>query len=321
MHRLLPALILAAALAPGLWWRGSVPERVETVQLDVTRLAVDEPSCLDPAGDLCREAAWVLTSPHSDFGGYSALVSQPGRLQAFSDRGAGLSFATPGSPAAEPRFTGTAAISLRAKRGEDVEAATRLPDGTTWVALESQNVLARLDASGRRVETIQPRGLAGWPGNTGPEALVHLRDGRLLVISESRRDSTGNAPALLVDPARPDEARSIEVALTPEYNVTGADLLPDGRIVILLRSFRYLPPGFFGRIAIADPEAIGPDGVMQATPVGRWAHPLPVDNFEGIVAEQADDGSLTVWLISDDNNLLLQRTIVWRLRWDGWPEG
>ena len=308
------ALILALAIVPGTLWRSQPPERDTNGAVTVKRLALPAEPCLDPAATLCAEAAWALSSRHSDFGGYSALVADgPDRFLAFSDRGAVLSLPRPGRPGAF-RFLGTAAVSLGEKRGGDVESAARTPDGTVWRALEGRNVVESDTA------TIVPPGLETWPDNTGPEALAALPDGRLLLISESHLDATGRAPALLFDPARPAEARALEVDLPAGYSATGADTLQDGRVIVLLRAFRWMPPGFVGRLAVLDPRRISPDGVLTARAIGRWAAPLPVDNYESLVAEEAADGSLTLWLISDDNEMLLQRTLMMRLRWTGWQE-
>jgi hypothetical protein len=42
---------------------------------------------------------------------------------------------------------------------------------------------------------------------------------------------------------------------------------------------------------------------------------LPRDNFEGLAVVPETDGALTLWLISDDNTAALQRTLLYKLRW------
>jgi hypothetical protein len=43
--------------------------------------------------------------------------------------------------------------------------------------------------------------------------------------------------------------------------------------------------------------------------------PLPMDNYEGLAIEPADTGNLALWLISDDNNMRYQRTLLLKLEW------
>ena len=50
--------------------------------------------------------------------------------------------------------------------------------------------------------------------------------------------------------------------------------------------------------------------------VGDLHYPLPVDNFEGMALEQLKPPHLALWLISDANNAVLQRTILWELHFD-----
>ena len=90
------ALVLAGAALPLVLWRSDPPPRNTDARVTVTQLALPENACLDPAGTPCAEAAWALSSDHSDFGGYSALVPDgPDRFLAYSDRGAVLALPRP----------------------------------------------------------------------------------------------------------------------------------------------------------------------------------------------------------------------------------
>jgi hypothetical protein len=92
--------------------------------------------------------------------------------------------------------------------------------------------------------------------------------------------------------------------------------LPDGRALILLRKVLWgIPPHFAGKLMLADPATIRAGKAWRAEPLADLASPLPSDNFEGLAVAPAGDGGTTLWLISDDNDSIAQRTLLLRLRW------
>ena len=92
--------------------------------------------------------------------------------------------------------------------------------------------------------------------------------------------------------------------------------LPGGRVLILLRTVYWrLPPRFEGKLVIADPARIRQGKRWSGEVVADLAEPLPVDNYEGLAVEPANDGSAVVWLISDDNTARFQRTLLLKLEW------
>ena len=54
---------------------------------------------------------------------------------------------------------------------------------------------------------------------------------------------------------------------------------------------------------------------LFGTPVAELRQPHSVDNFEAIAARPAPDGSILVYLLSDDNRSELQRTLLLQFRW------
>src|SRR5262245_2576342 len=87
-------------------------------------------------GNFVLEGAWQLTSPHSRFGGYSALVPLGGgELLALGDRGYFLRFAAPDT---SPRKIEIGPIPGRKQYGHDVESATfDLAGKRIWIGWES----------------------------------------------------------------------------------------------------------------------------------------------------------------------------------------
>ncbi|MFZ4405789.1 MAG: esterase-like activity of phytase family protein [Paracraurococcus sp.] len=255
------------------------------------------------------------------FGGLSALhLDSELRITAISDlahwmtarielrdgRPAGLSSLRTG-----PLRDGAGQPLPRGHSG-DAEALARLPDGTWLVGFERWHRIrayADIDGPGRYVQA--PPGLEEAGGNGGLESLAVLADGRWLAITEamSVRDQPGVVRAWLGGP--PGEWRPL--AYRPGEGLSPADTapLPDGGALVLERSFSVFA-GFGGRlvrIPAAALRAAGPGTVLQGEEMLRIAAPLPIDNFEGVSAVRVG-GRTLVALLSDDNENLLQRTLL-----------
>jgi hypothetical protein len=92
--------------------------------------------------------------------------------------------------------------------------------------------------------------------------------------------------------------------------------LPDGRVLILLRKVNWrIPPTFSGKLMLADPATIREGKPWLAEFVADLAEPLPTDNYEGMAVEPDGRGGAVLWLISDDNEMTLQRTLLLKLHW------
>ncbi|MBV1689916.1 esterase-like activity of phytase family protein [Novosphingobium sp. G106] len=266
------------------------------------------------------ERAWSLTSDYSAFGGYSALLPRPGgRLMAIGDNARRFEFSPPGVPYARPISAEVLPGFERIRKNRDTEAATQDPaTGTVWVAREDSNAISRIDPAFRSFVNIRPVLMHDWPRNVGPEAMVRLHDGRFVVIEEG---FTGFFeprlhPAVLFprDPLRGDRGVEFSFSGSPNFSVTDMAQLPDGRVLVLQRRLLWpFPLHFGGRITIADPAEIRPGVVWHATEVAKLTSSLPVDNFEGMAIEPRADGRVTVWLISDDNHAVTQRTLLWKM--------
>jgi hypothetical protein len=77
-----------------------------------------------------------------------------------------------------------------------------------------------------------------------------------------------------------------------------------------------LPPRFPVKLVVADPADITRGGVWRGREIATIDDPAISDNYEGIAIVPSEDGLLTIWLISDDNNALVQRTLLLKLSWD-----
>ena len=321
MRRRLLALTIALGLGLATWLRSTPPPPDDRPNLAVERLALD-PSCCR-LGPLRLEATWQLTSRHSAFGGYSALLTEPnGRLLAFSDRGYFLAFAKPGAPATPPRFGATLTDRRQLKNSRDVESATRDPaTGQIWLALEGRNAIARHGADLARQAFREERDWKGWSNNSGAEAMVRLADGRFVVLCECRTTWLGGArhPAFVYsgDPTSGSKGQPFIFEGSPGYRPTDMAQLPDGRVLILARRLVWPVPARFAiRVLIADPATIRPDGVWRAEDLGEMTGGWPVDNYEGLAIERQDDGRLIAWIISDENGAASQRVLLLKVAID-----
>ncbi|RXZ65216.1 esterase-like activity of phytase family protein [Pelagerythrobacter rhizovicinus] len=314
--RLLAILTIVVFAAPGTWLRTPPVQDLRPI-LDIAPIEVDQLRI----GEFAIEGVWELRSPNSHFGGYSALLALPdGRLLAASDRGRFLRFAPPGATPHAPEFGAIGGDATENKHAVDAEAlAGDAESNRIWVAYEGRNSIVRFDPELVEGESVSPPAMEGWSSNSGPEALARLPDGRFLVLQEGRPDLSEQRHEALLFPGDPVEgAAPLEFRYAPPagYRPVDAASLPDGRVLILHRAVTLgLPYAFATRIAVADPATIRAGEVWRGREIGAIAAPLPADNFEGIAAVPRPDGSMTVWLISDDNTAVLQRTLLYRLRW------
>ncbi|WBY17046.1 esterase-like activity of phytase family protein [Erythrobacteraceae bacterium WH01K] len=326
MTRLLLLALVALALAPGTWIRSPRPAQVLDAGLVSVAIPVQQPR----VGALEIEAMWKLSSEHSLFGGYSALVALDGRtLLTASDQGAALRIrlrdGRPGS-GIMTRFGG--ASYFGEKSVSDLESLTLDREtGTIWAGYENLNAVIRMESDGTVQAGAQPAQMEDWPVNAGPEAIVRLRDGRFIVIAEgSWRWTPANMDGLLFDSdpaedagtdAAPDSATPFEFDAGEGYLPVDMAALPDGRVLILVRSFEWgLPPMFRARLLVADPADIREGEEWPWQEIARFTPPMQTDNFEGI-AVWGDDYPVTLWMISDDNTAKFQNTLLLRMRWDG----
>jgi hypothetical protein len=256
-------------------------------------------------GALTLLSAWKLTSTSPQFGGWSGLDILGDRVTALGDFGSVLRFRlTRFGRAVDARIDPLPRECGRPseKRDRDSESLARAPGGW-WVGFEARNRVCRVTVDfsyGLAVRAASQ--MNRWPKSGGAEAMVALRDGRVLVFSE--RAPAGNVvrPLLVFDGDPTNAATAVDVRsyMPPDgYSPTDATQLPDGRILVLNRRFS----GFerFTTILTAiDLDQIDGSGAIAGLPIARFAPPMLSDNFEGIGVTVENDRPI-VWLISDDN--------------------
>lgn len=314
---------VALGLAPGTVLRTTIGTRADPAVVTIT----PRPERAGVSGELALTGVWEMTSSHGWFGGFSALTAGQGQtLVAGSDRGFLLDIDLSGrAPQAVPRSFRYVGLSTGG-RSEilDLESLARDPaSGTLWAGFESYNLVVRFAADGSR-KVRAPGAMAQWSENSGPETLARLADGRFLVIAEGAEDTDETLHQALLfpgDPVAKGKPLTFRFAAPAGYDPVDATQVPDGRVLILMRRVAYTLPAarFDTAIAIADPRAIGKGKAWPAQVIARMEGGIFADNFEGIafVASPEDPQRGAVWLVTDDNFSVFQRSLLIRFDWNG----
>ena len=310
------ALLVAAFLVPGTLLRTPEPPH------DFKRLATVTPLAVTAAksGPFTLAGAWEMTGDRVFFGGWSALVRlDEQRFLAGSDGGRRLVFERPDRselPGVLDRF----GADIRAvKESRDLESLAIDPEtGTVWAGYEFRQSIARFDKEFKVDGEVRPAAMRDWDGNGGPEALVRFADGRFLVIEESPTGWSGDLHDAILfagDPIEGAEASRLTLAAPAGYRPVDAAPVEAGLALVLLRKVVWsVPVSFDTALALVDIEERDTDGNLQARLLAEFGERIPRDNYEGIALTEDADGR-HVWLISDDNFMSFQRTLLLKLRW------
>lgn len=212
------------------------------------------------------------------------------------------------------------------KRDRDSESMIVDPaTGDLSIGFEYANAIWRYDHQLKVVRRhAAPPAMHSWHENGGPEAMVRLPDGATIVFAETvlpkLRRTLQRAPGRIAirfsgDSTVEPNSRFGFVYLPPEnYDPSDATLLPDGRILVLNRRFA-LPFNFTAKLTIIDPKAIRPGARVKGEEIAPFTAPLLHDNFEGLVVLQEGPDTV-IWMVSDDNQLFLQRSLLLKFRLD-----
>lgn len=307
--RLFAALAVALLCAPGTWLRTNIPAAPPR---DIAMAQV-QGAGPGPTASWQVAGVWQYRANSMLFGGFSALLAlHDHRLRAFSDRGARFTLIEPDRP--EPRYGLVRQLVAPADANDlwDIEAATREPAaGTYWLAYENRHTIHRFTRASAPKGKRDLKGEVDWGMNSGAEAMVRLSQGQFVVLPE------GAAEGLLfpgdpVDGVAP--ARFTFRNPAPGYAATDIAELPDGRLLVLMRKVEWAHPPFASLLAIgAAPQPGGTFAPEQMLPLNPT---IPRENYEGLALRPRADGRIDVWLISDDNQSVLQRTLLVKLIFD-----
>lgn len=315
----LMALALFEALPSVAAHAGSTRIRISATPIPLHQ---DKPEFVQ-VGRLRYRGGLELRSPDRRFGGFSGLLVSPDgrRLIAISDHGFWLRARIVRT---NGRLTGLRGARMgrlvgprgRALRGawRDAEGLARRRGGGIIVSFERHHRLLAY-RSGRRgprrpFRLTLPKGIQRAHSNKGMEAITRLADGGLLVLTEGLAAGPGLIRGWIRPPTdKRGTWRPLAYARTDAFLPTGADLLPNGDVVVLERSFSF-PLGLDIRLQQLARRDIVPGARLAGREIARLAAPLNVDNFEGISAYRGTKGRTFLAIISDDNYQPFQRTLL-----------
>lgn len=275
---------------------------------------------LNRLGQLAFLRGYLLSSRDPAFGGFSSLSLDGDAFTLLNDGGGILRFRLDGGGRMSAVRFGELPDGPAPgweKRDRDSESMTRDPaSGTIWVGFERTNQIWRYASGFNRAEAhAAPPGIYRWPENGGPESMARLRDGRFVVIAETRWSSQpGRVSALFATDPTAAPRRSFRFRYVPpgDFDPTDAAELPDGRLIVLHRHFSFVS-GFAVRVALLDPRLIKPMAVVMGREIAAFTGPVIHDNFEGVAVQQEQDGT-HIWIVSDDNQSSFQRTLLLEFR-------
>jgi hypothetical protein len=294
--------------------------------VEVRAFAVD----LDPKnpdrkqiGKLVFLSGFELKSSDQRFGGLSGLWIGEESLVALSDRGYWISARVRHD--ADGRlveFSDWKIERLLAPDGQpvsgrlaDSEGLTQDQDGSFIVSFEQVHRLwryapTRATFASKPAPIPVPAQLARAPGNGGVECVAALGAGRLIILTEALRNAHGSLAGWILEK---EQFHSLSYVPSAEFTPSDCALLKNGDLLILERQIGLLG-SWATRIKQIQRDSITPGGRLEGTEIARLALPLTVDNFEGMAVYEHPKAGTIVYLVSDDNYLGFQRTLLLQFR-------
>lgn len=302
--------------------------RADEINISATRVPLNyEKPGQHQIGKLEYRGGLSLGSNDARFGGLSSLlVSADGKqMLAASDRGSWFSAELLYDAA--NNLSGIASANLAPITGpdgkalsgryRDAEALAQGADGAILLAFEQHHRILRfaapdkLDAhwlAGDIPEHLNaPAELAEFNSNAAMEGLAALEDGGVLILTEGLDNERAGKPGWLLRGGKGDIR--FEYKRAPRFRPTGATRLPDGNILTLERRYTLIG-GVAALLRIVPEASIRAGALLEGPEVARLAPPLTVDNMEGVAVRRDSAGRIFVYLISDDNFSVLQRTLL-----------
>ncbi|MEN3793701.1 esterase-like activity of phytase family protein [Fulvimarina sp. MAC3] len=148
--------------------------------------------------------------------------------------------------------------------------------------------------------------------NQGLEALAASPpgsplQGALVTVAEGSIDRKGNLFAAIVDgPHR----GVFKIAKDEKWNVSDADFLPDGDLLLLERRYEGIFGGLGVRLRRIDGRAIKPGALLDGPVIFEANLSEEIDNMEGLSVWQDAQGVTRLTLNSDDNGSFFQRNLL-----------
>lgn len=280
----------------------------------------------DVSRNTIRDLTWrgglILKSKHPDFGGLSGLsISKDGKtLTAVSDRGHWFkadihyqdgNLASIGNATIEPILD--AAGQPVKGRSSDAESIAFAPNGDILVSFEHFHRIARYSPGATKASRFKtPPATQRLPPNGGIEAMTEQCNGNLVIVAEKNVQPQDYVEGWI---EKNEAWQPFKYKTVAGFRPTGAALLPDCGLIFVERSFSFVD-GVKGRIVIISNLDPSPNAIVEPKQIARLEPPLTVDNFEGISIRTGEDGETFIYILSDDNFNLSQRTLLFMFKAD-----
>jgi hypothetical protein len=264
-------------------------------------------------------AGFALTSTTPEWGGYSGMVlSDDGStLVAISDIGHWLRLELTHDAGGKLTGIGAARTELlldeagqpvAGKEWSDAEGISAVPDGGFIVSFERNHRLWRYAAidgvpSGAAVAVTAPGETTALPENSGIEALLAGDKGELTLLAEG--GAVGGASRGWRQHGA--EWQPLRIERSDGFEPTDLAAAGDGQLALLERRYTE-QDGPAARISLLTADMSERPQAAYTLAVLRL--PLSVDNFECIAVRPSPSGGRYVYLLSDNNQNLLQRTLL-----------
>ena len=211
---------------------------------------------------------------------------------------------------------GTPGEIISGKYETDSEGIGLGIDGNILVSFERYHRIARYDFDAKRTLARAtylaiPDEAENFEDNKGLEAIGQFPAGTLLaekiiVIAERYLDDDSNNSGWLLGEG--DQAR-LQFARVDDFDITALTILPDGRLILLERSFSIL----FGpamRLRLVEQAELLTGSVIEGRELMRADNRETIDNMEGLANHISPEGELLLTLVSDNNFRDFQRTLL-----------
>ena len=266
-----------------------------------------------------------LKSADPHFGGLSGMVMHPdgATLTFVSDHGYWFSTQVLPSVRGSPvklgpwRKNSLLAPNGKAVRGRlrDAEAVTRDHDGSFIVAFERVHRLWRypptpLTFTARPKPIPIPDELARAPSNGGIEAATVLPDRRILLLSENFQNEDGSLKGWLLQGKRTEPLFYLS---SDGFNPTDLATLPNGDVLVLERRYTWIR-GASARLRWLPRASLKPGARLRGKEIASLGPAVDVDNLEGLAVHQDPREGTVLYIVSDDNYSLFQRTLLLQFR-------
>lgn len=307
----------------------TLPSAAAPAAIEVRAEAVAAFDVRDPGrrqfGLLEFRGGLALRSSHKNFGGMSAIrvASDGAHFIALNDQGWWFrgrivyegSRPTGIVEAEMAPILGPDGRPLAARGWYDTESIAE-DGGTLYVGIERVHQIVRfnygkegLSARGRPIPPAP--GFRSLPFNRGLEALVFVPKGlplggTLIAISERGLDAAGNISGFLLGGPSPG---GFAVRRSSSYDISDAALLPGGDVLLLERKLSWTS-GLNVRIRRIGLGEIKPGATVDGPVLFEADLGYEIDNMEGLSVHRNAGGETVLTLISDDNFLPFQRTLL-----------